>query len=86
MYSKKSFQKDRHVTDLLVFPPGTDLHAHKLLLDGSIILQVRFYILCTAYFLNIRIKQVVFRLISWIHLKVPLSSTRVQLLEIKRLI
>jgi len=35
-----TFQKDQHLPHcLLVFPPHVDLHAHKLLTDGHIILQ-----------------------------------------------
>lgn len=31
------------VSDLLVLPPGVDLHDHPLVLDGSVFLQVGFY-------------------------------------------
>ncbi|KAJ2003751.1 hypothetical protein H4R26_002906, partial [Coemansia thaxteri] len=33
------FGRDPDLHDLLVFPPGTDLHAHPLYLNGSVILQ-----------------------------------------------
>ncbi|KAJ1663669.1 hypothetical protein IW140_004754 [Coemansia sp. RSA 1813] len=35
----RTFMRDPDLHDLLVFPPGTDLHAHPLYLGGSIILQ-----------------------------------------------
>ncbi|KAJ1968192.1 hypothetical protein IWQ62_001391 [Dispira parvispora] len=35
----RSFFYDQHLSDLLVFPPKTDLHAHPLYLSGDIILQ-----------------------------------------------
>ncbi|KAJ1660471.1 hypothetical protein IWQ61_000618 [Dispira simplex] len=35
----RSFFYDPHLSDLLVFPPKTDLHAHPLYLGGDIILQ-----------------------------------------------
>ncbi|KAJ2015538.1 hypothetical protein GGI14_004213 [Coemansia sp. S680] len=33
------FARDPHLADLLVFPPGTDLHAHPLFVNGSVVLQ-----------------------------------------------
>ncbi|KAJ2705503.1 hypothetical protein FB645_002389 [Coemansia sp. IMI 203386] len=35
----RRFMRDPDLADLLVFPSGTDLHAHPLYVDGSIILQ-----------------------------------------------
>ncbi|PIA16491.1 S-adenosyl-L-methionine-dependent methyltransferase, partial [Coemansia reversa NRRL 1564] len=35
----RSFMRDLDLHDLLVFPPGTDLHAHKLYVNGSVVLQ-----------------------------------------------
>ncbi|KAJ2612111.1 hypothetical protein H4S08_002844 [Coemansia sp. RSA 1365] len=35
----RSFIRDLDLHDLLVFPPGTDLHAHKLYVNGSVVLQ-----------------------------------------------
>ncbi|RKP25465.1 S-adenosyl-L-methionine-dependent methyltransferase [Syncephalis pseudoplumigaleata] len=35
----KTICRDRHLSDLLVLPPNTDLHAHPLYLSGDIILQ-----------------------------------------------
>ena len=32
---------DEHIADLLVLPPKTELHAHKLVESGHIILQVK---------------------------------------------
>lgn len=34
-----TFYADPHVPNLLVFPPGTDLHAHKLVKEGGLVLQ-----------------------------------------------
>eukprot|EP00741_Cyanophora_paradoxa_P012044 tig00020592_g11639.t1 len=36
---QKCFAEDPHVPGLLLFPPRTDLHAHPLVSDGSLILQ-----------------------------------------------
>lgn len=36
----KQVQKDETVPDLLVMPPGSDLHAHHLVKNGRIFLQV----------------------------------------------
>lgn len=33
------------VRDLLVLPPGTDLHDHPLVMNGSVFMQVRLFIL-----------------------------------------
>ncbi|KAJ2820723.1 hypothetical protein FBU31_005133, partial [Coemansia sp. 'formosensis'] len=33
------FARDPDLPDLLVFPPGTDLHAHPLFVNGSVVLQ-----------------------------------------------
>jgi hypothetical protein len=38
---------DELLPDLLVFPPGTDLHDHPLVTEGVLILQVRVLGLCT---------------------------------------
>lgn len=35
----KEFISDEHIPDLLVFPPGTDLHDHPLYVSGEILLQ-----------------------------------------------
>jgi len=35
----KQFIVDMHIPELLVFPPGADLHEHPLYLSGDIILQ-----------------------------------------------
>ncbi|XP_067024171.1 28S rRNA (cytosine-C(5))-methyltransferase-like isoform X2 [Acropora muricata] len=35
----KEFISDKHIPDLLVFPPGTDLHDHPLYVSGEILLQ-----------------------------------------------
>lgn len=35
---------DDLVPDLLLLPPGTDLHDHQLVKDGSVLLQVRIFI------------------------------------------
>ena len=35
----KQFISDEHIPDLLVFPPGTDLHDHPLYVSGEILLQ-----------------------------------------------
>ena len=35
----KQFVSDEHIPDLLVFPPGTDLHDHPLYVSGEILLQ-----------------------------------------------
>lgn len=40
-YRTKSFCKDAHLNDVLVFPPKTDLHIHPKYVAGEIILQVR---------------------------------------------
>lgn len=37
---------DPHIPDLLVFPTGSDLHAHPMVLNGSLILQVRGAVCC----------------------------------------
>lgn len=36
---KKSFVKDFHLDDLLVFGPGTEFHAYQMYQDGSLVLQ-----------------------------------------------
>ncbi|KAJ2159180.1 hypothetical protein GGF46_003227 [Coemansia sp. RSA 552] len=35
----RQFMRDPDLDDLLVFPPGTDMHAHPLYVDGSVVLQ-----------------------------------------------
>ena len=30
---------DKHLPDVLVFPPGTDFHSHPLYISGHILLQ-----------------------------------------------
>ncbi|KAJ1731485.1 hypothetical protein LPJ61_002517 [Coemansia biformis] len=35
----RTFMRDPDLHDVLAFPPGTDLHAHPLFVDGSIVLQ-----------------------------------------------
>ncbi|KAJ2077959.1 hypothetical protein H4R24_004797 [Coemansia sp. RSA 988] len=37
--NSRTFMRDLDLHDLLVFPPGTDLHAHKLFVNGSVVLQ-----------------------------------------------
>ncbi|RHZ70851.1 hypothetical protein Glove_265g15 [Diversispora epigaea] len=37
--SPKTILKDKHLSDLLILPPNTDLHNHPLYLSGKIILQ-----------------------------------------------
>lgn len=44
-------QKDGLVPNLLVLPPGTDLHDHPLVTDGSIFMQVR--VLLKSVFIEI---------------------------------
>ena len=39
-YHFKQVLKDDMVPDLLILPPGSDLHDHPLVADGSIFLQV----------------------------------------------
>lgn len=39
-YYVKQVQKDDMVPELLVLPPGSDLHDHPLVADGSIFMQV----------------------------------------------
>jgi putative methyltransferase len=39
LYGKKSFRRDSHLSDLLVFPNGTNLSQHPLYTTGHIILQ-----------------------------------------------
>ncbi|XP_067658638.1 28S rRNA (cytosine-C(5))-methyltransferase-like [Haliotis asinina] len=36
---QRDFLQDHHLPDLLVFPPGTDFHKHRLCMTGEIILQ-----------------------------------------------
>lgn len=38
--SSNQVQKDDMVPDLLVLPPGADLHNHPLVKNGSVLLQV----------------------------------------------
>lgn len=40
------------VPDLLVLPPGVDLHDHPLVLDGSVVLQVGVYFCLFFVLLN----------------------------------
>ncbi|KAJ2785047.1 hypothetical protein H4R18_000755 [Coemansia javaensis] len=35
----RTFRRDPHVPDVLAFPAGTELHAHALVRDGSVVLQ-----------------------------------------------
>ncbi|KAJ2722804.1 hypothetical protein GGI07_003059 [Coemansia sp. Benny D115] len=35
----RRFMRDTDLADVLVFPPGTDLHGHRLLVDGALVLQ-----------------------------------------------
>ena len=35
----ENHERDAHVSDVLVFPPGTDLHDHAMVKDGRLILQ-----------------------------------------------
>ncbi|KAL9959862.1 hypothetical protein ACROYT_G033226 [Oculina patagonica] len=37
--ARKEFMHDKHLSDLLVFPAGTDLHNHPLYVSGKILLQ-----------------------------------------------
>ncbi|KAJ2802009.1 hypothetical protein H4R20_003448, partial [Coemansia guatemalensis] len=37
--NSRTFMRDLDLHDLLVFPPGTDLHAHRLFVNGSVVLQ-----------------------------------------------
>ena len=37
--SNKEFMCDKHLSDVLVFPAGTDLHSHPLYVSGCILLQ-----------------------------------------------
>lgn len=46
LWSGVQVEIDDLIQDLLVLPPGTDLHKHPLVLNGSIVLQVTNYYLC----------------------------------------
>ncbi|KAG8070318.1 hypothetical protein GUJ93_ZPchr0006g46204 [Zizania palustris] len=45
-------EKDDLVPDMLVLPPGTDLHNHHLVMDGKVFLQVKYLMLLQNLLLN----------------------------------